>query len=70
MRLAFWQRASACLLEEYVYTDSQEQNERGKGDYYHDNLQRARLTSLWGDALEVESGEFSVEYTTDFYPEE
>lgn len=61
---------SAYLLEDDVYTDSQEQDELGKGDYYHDNLQRARLTSLWGDALDVESGEFSVEYTTDFYPEE
>ena len=61
---------SAYLLEDDVYTDSQAQDDLGKGDYYHDNLQRARLTALWGDPLDVESGEYSVTYTTDFYPEE
>jgi len=61
---------TAYLLEDDVYTDSQEQNELEKGDYYHDNLQRTRLTALWGDPIPVTSGAFEMKYTTDLYPDE
>lgn len=58
------------LLEDGVYTDSQEQDELGKGEYHHQNLQRACLTHYWGDKLDVESGDFTATFTTDLYPEE
>ena len=58
------------LLEDDVYTDSQQQQELEKGDYFHDNLQRARLTGPWGDKLDVKSGHYEMKFHTDLYPEE
>ena len=39
------------LLEDNVYTDSQEQNDLGKGDYIHNNVVRLRLTPMFGEPL-------------------
>ena len=61
---------TAYLLEDDVYTDSQEQSELDKGEYYHDNLQRVRFTDLWGDPVPVKSGAFTMQFSTDLYPEE
>lgn len=61
---------TATLVEDDVYTDSQQQDEVGKGDYYHKNLQRICLTDKWGDEIPVESGDYSMTFTADLYPEE
>ncbi len=39
------------LLEDNVYTDSQEQSDLGKGDYIHNNVVRLRLTPMFGEPL-------------------
>lgn len=61
---------TAYLLEDSVYTDSQEQSELEVGEYYHDNLQRARLTALWGDPIPTTSGSFEMTYDVELYPDE
>ena len=61
---------TACLVEDNVYTDSQEQDELGKGEYYHKNLQRVCFTHYWGDPVPVENGDFTMTFTTDLYPDE
>lgn len=61
---------TAYLLEDDVYTDSQEQRDLEKGEYWHDNLQRVRFTELWGDPIPVKSGEYTMNFSTDLYPDE
>lgn len=61
---------TAYVLEDSVYTDSQEQSDLNEGDYFHDNLQRVRLTALWGDPIPVKSGQWEMKYDADLYPEE
>ena len=58
------------VLEDDVYTDSQQQSDVEKGDYFHYNLQRARPTGIWGDKLDNNSGHFEMNYQVDLYPEE
>jgi len=60
---------TAYVLEDNVYTDSQEQNDLGKGDYYHDNLVRLRLTPLFGTPLDVTEGDYSISFDYFVEPE-
>jgi len=53
------------LLEDNVYTDSQEQSDLGKGDYIHNNVVRLRLTPMFGEPLnwgEQEEGVYNGDY--------
>ena len=57
------------LLEDNVYTDSQEQSDLSMGDYIHDNVVRLRLTPMFGAPLDVTEGDYRVAFDYFVEPE-
>lgn len=57
------------LLEDNVYTDSQEQSDLGKGEYIHNNVVRLRLTPMFGTPLDVTEGDYRMAFDYFVEPE-